>query len=83
MKKAFNFILLGKNIYRKVILLLGAFLGFNTAIVAQYGIIMAEYRIKGIVKSKDSHVPIPKIKVSLFDNTYQNNYSKTNRINDK
>jgi putative lipoprotein (rSAM/lipoprotein system) len=63
-----------KNIYKKTILLLGALLGFSTAIVAQYGAPMAQYKITGTVKSKDCNVPIPKIKVSLYNNTYQPNY---------
>lgn len=63
-----------KNIYKKTILLLGALLGFSTAVVAQYGSQMAHYKITGIVKSKDCNVPIPNIKVNLYDNTYQPNY---------
>lgn len=63
-----------KNILRRLILILGTLLGFTSAIVAQYGVIEATYKIKGIVKSKDCETPIPRIKVSLYNNMYQPNY---------
>lgn len=74
MMKSKNIFISLNNFYRKTILLLGVFLGFSSAIVAQYGSPMAHYKIIGKVISKDCDIPIPKIKVNLYNNTYQPNY---------
>lgn len=65
----------GKNILKKVILLMGAIMGFSTSVVAQYGAPEAHYRITGFIKSKDCNVPIPKIKIRFSENEQSNYYS--------
>jgi putative lipoprotein (rSAM/lipoprotein system) len=64
-----------KNIYKKTLLLLGAMLGFSSAIVAQYGAPMAHYKITGTIKSKGCEVPIPKIQVKFSEDQRQIQYS--------
>jgi putative lipoprotein (rSAM/lipoprotein system) len=65
----------GKNIFKKIILLAGAIMGFSTSVVAQYGAPEAHYRITGFIKSKDSNIPIPNIKVRFSENEQSNYYS--------
>ncbi len=61
--------------WRNILTFIGVFLGFSSAVTAQYGVVENQFHIMGTVLSEDCHDSLPGIQLRLQSSSNDRNYS--------